>query len=405
MVELPASKSYDVLAAVALSLCVQTFISLLAGCVPVLAPEIAKAHGWNVNVITFYPVILYLAAFLISFYVPHLLGWFGGMGLSVLCLLISAVGLLGFLAPNLAVAAAGAVIFGFTNGAMNPASSQVLGPRTSPSNAGLIMSIKQTGVPLGAMLAGLLAPFLVLYWGWQSAVIELAAGGAVFACLVLPTVRWMNGPANAAPARQHRLLEPLKRLRKIPGMMSLLVAGMAFAAMQLCLRSFFTVYLVSKLGFSLTAAGFAFGASQAAGIVGQIAWATISDRLVTAHAVMAILGIIMAAASILTAIFTPDWPLTAVTAVAALYGLTAAGFIPVVLGEVARRADPGDVGALTSGAQLFLISGVIIGPFAFGGVASAISYSTAFIAMAAWVAVVSLVLAMSGFARRVMIRR
>jgi hypothetical protein len=81
--------------------------------------------------------------------------------------------------------------------------------------------------------------------------------------------------------------------------------------------------------------------------------------------------------------------------------LTAAGFIPVVLGEVARRANPGEVGALTSGTQLFLISGVIVGPFAFGGVASAISYPTAFMAMAAWVAVVSFVLATSGFARRV----
>jgi MFS family permease len=232
-------------------------------------------------------------------------------------------------------------------------------------------------------------------------VAQLAVGGAVSACALLPSVRWMNGPASPAPARQYRLFEPLKRLAAIPGMVSLLVAGMAFAAMQLCLRSFFTVYLVSKLGFSLTAAGFAFGVSQAAGIVGQIAWATLSDRVVTAHAVMAILGTIMGAASVLTAIFTPDWPLTAVIAVSALYGLTAAGFIPVVLGEVARRANPGEVGALTSGAQLFLISGVIVGPFAFGGVASAISYPTAFMAMAAWVAVVSFVLATSGVARRV----
>ncbi len=66
-------------------------------------------------------------------------------------------------------------------------------------------------------------------------------------------------------------------------MLNLLLAAMFFTGMQHCLRSFFTVYLVETLGLSLSVAGAAFAASQAAGIAGQIGWAMISDR-VLAHA-------------------------------------------------------------------------------------------------------------------------
>ena len=52
---------------------------------------------------------------------------------------------------------------------MNPASSQVLGPRTTAQTAGLVMSIKQTGVPLGGVMAGALVPMLALHSGWRAA--------------------------------------------------------------------------------------------------------------------------------------------------------------------------------------------------------------------------------------------
>lgn len=377
-------KAYDIPAAVAITLSAQTSISLLAACVPILAPVIAKSRGWDVNVITFYPMILYLSAFAISFEVPRLLTQFGGMGLNVICIFLSAAALLCFAVPSLGLAAAAVVAFGIANGAMNPASSQVLGPRTTLQNAALIMSIKQTGVPLGATIAGVLIPFLVLKVGWQEAVFQIAAVGMVLAVLLVRTVKWLNGDQGGGKPRHYRPLDPLKRLIKMPGMLAFLLAGTTFAAMQLCLRSFFTVYLVNDLGLSLAAAGLALSVSQAAGIVGQLFWATLSDRVFSAHAVMAILGVVMGVAATLTATFSPAWPLVALLGVAAIYGFSAAGFIPVVLGEIARGAPPGEAGALTSSAQLFLIAGVVIGPFIFGSVASMTSYRIAFLMAAIW---------------------
>jgi hypothetical protein len=50
---------------------------------------------------------------------------------------------------------------------------------------------------------------------------------------------------------------------------------------------------------------------------------------------------------------------------------------------VARRSPPGQVGALTSGAQLFPLGGSIIGPLAFGGMAAVAGMPAAFVLAAA----------------------
>ena len=383
---------FDVPAAVVISLVVQTMISLFAAGIPVLAPEIAADRGWNVNVIGFYPTVVFVVAFMISFQVPNLLARIGGMGLSLACVGVSAIGVLILLSPYAVAAALAAVAIGCAAGAMNPASSQVLGPRTTPRTAGLVMSIKQTGVPLGGAVAGLLVPVLVLHSGWRMAAVELAVLGATMILVLLPTVRWLNGGTTARPA-VYRPLDPLKRLFAMPGMPTLLLASVTFNGMQWCLRSFFTVFLVHHKILDLAGAGIAFSVSQIAGMVGQVGWAAMSDR-VSVRWVMAIVGILMTAASFLTATITPQWSFAAVILVAAMLGVTAAGYLPVLLGEVARRSPPGQVGALTSGAQLFPMSGAIVGPLAFGAIASGLDMSAAFMMAAASTLLGTIVLAL-----------
>jgi len=65
-----------------------------------------------------------------------------------------------------------------------------------------------------------------------------------------------------------------------------------------------------------------------------------------------------------------------------LLGITAAGFIPVVLGEVARRSPPAQIGALTAGANVFLIASMLVAPLIFGAIASTLSYGAAFVVLA-----------------------
>jgi MFS family permease len=387
-----ARQHWSIASAVAITLIIQTTISLLRASIPVLAPNIAADRDLSTAIIMFYSPISCVAAFTISFLVPALLNRIGGMGLCLVCVALSALGLLCLLPPSTAVLAAAPVVIGLAGGAMNPASSQILGPRTTARTAGLIMSLKQTGVPFGGVLAGVVLPFLVLRWTWDNAVIGLVLASAGLILLCLPTVRWLNGPTSSAPPARHRLLEPLKQLLAIPGMLSILVAALVFTGMQHCLRSFFTVYLV-ELGFPLTVAGAAFAASQAAGMVGQIGWAVICDRALGTHTVMWIIGVVMTVAAGLTAMMTPHWPIAALAVVGILYGVSAAGFIPVVLAEVARRSPVGQIGALTSGANLFIISGTLVGPLAFGAVGVLLGYAAAFAVLGACALVVSIIVA------------
>jgi MFS family permease len=378
-----ARTAFDVVPAVLISLIVQTAISLFAAAIPVLAPAIAAARGWNASAIALYPTIVYITAIVLSFRIPALLWRMGGMGLSLACVAISAAALLMLLPSSVAAAALAAAAIGCATSAMNPASAQVLGPRTTARSAGLVMSIKQTGVPLGGALAGALAPILVQRFGWRVTALDLAVAGAALVIVLLPTVRWLNGRAAATRPAAFRPLDPIKHLLGMPGLPALLLASVTFNGMQLCLRSFFTVYLVSNQRLSLIAAGVAFSVSQAAGMVGQVVWAATSDRLLSAHAVMAIIGLLMTAAAACTAAMTPHWPLSAIVLVAAIYGLSAAGYLPVLLGEVARRSPPGQTGALTSGAQLFPLGGSIVGPLVFGTAAAVTGMPAAFVLAAA----------------------
>jgi MFS family permease len=378
-----AGTNCDVLAAVFISLLVQMTVSLFAASVPVLASAVAIERGWNPAVIAFYPIVVYFTALPISFHIPELLFRMGGMGLSLASVLIGSAGLLLLLPPYAAAAVSASVAIGCSTAAMNPASSQMLGPRTTSQTAGLVMSIKQTGVPLGGVMAGTFGPILASHFGWRTAAVALAATGTALAIVLLPSVNWLNGPARAAKPAAFRPLDPLRHLLAMPDMPTLLFASLTFNGMQLCLRSFFVVYLVANQRLGLVTAGLAFSVSQAAGMIGQVGWAALSDRVLSVHAVMAIVGALMSAAALCTAAITPHWPFGTIVVVAAVYGVSAAGYLPVLLGEIAKRSPPGQVGTLTSGAQLFPLGGSILGPLAFGGVAAAVGMPAAFIVAAA----------------------
>jgi MFS family permease len=374
-----AGPHFDVLAAVFISLLVQMTISLFAASVPVLAPAVAAERGWNPTVVAFYPVVVYVTAFLISFEVPRLLFRMGGMGLSLASVTLSGAALLFLLPPYAAAAALAAVAIGCGTAAMNPASSQILGPRTTAKTAALVMSIKQTGVPLGGVAAGALIPILAAHSGWRMAAVALVAIGSALVVVLLPSVRWLNGAAAIAKPPGFRPLDPVRHLLALPGIPTLLFASLTFNGMQLCLRTFFVVYLVTNQRLNFVTAGIAFSISQAAGMIGQVGWAALADRFLSIYAVMAIIGTLMSAAALCTASMTPHWPLSAIFVVAAVYGVSAAGYLPVLLGEIAKRSPPGQVGALTSGAQLFPLSGSIVGPLAFGGMATFVGMPAAFV--------------------------
>ena len=372
-------------------------VSLLVAAVPVIAPEIAKARGLNVQLIAFYFPIAYTVAFFSNFAVPKLLPRFGGAGLSLLCIGVGAGGLLLMLPTAAVLIVAVPLILGFGLGVVTPATSQVVGPLATPRTAGLFMSIRQSAVPAGSMLAGIIMPILAIDFGWQ-APLMLGLVTAALAMMLLPTLRWLNDGSSTPPPAQ-RPWEPVERLFAMSGMRQILFAVVAYMMLVICLRSFFTVYLVKDLGFGLATAGLTFSAAQLAGIPGQIGCAIASDRWLSPRTVLTISGAVMTAAAVLAANFTPNWPIFGIVAVAVVLGFFSIGCVPVMLGEITRRSPPGQVGSLVSGGNLFIMAGCALGPLFFGAVSTVFGYAGGLIALAIGTTVATIVVAPLPFRR------
>lgn len=366
------------------TLVIQVMSSLIALSVPVLAPAIAQDRGLDPTLVGFYPGLMYSAALASCLFVQPLLGRFGPLRLSLMCIAASALGLAVLLAPAVALLAPGALVIGTGYGPVVPASSQILVGRTPPSIANLVFSLKQTGAPLGGLLAGTLLPMLVGIASWQTAaltVIAVSIGIAAALALFIPALDGTEASAGATPG----LLGPIRGLFAVRALRSLVLATLTFSAMQLCLGAFLTVYFVERVGLTLVDAGLLFGASQAGSIVGRIAWGALADRFLPAPKTLLVLGLGMSIAAVSVGTVTLHWPFWSMALLCTLWGATAMAWNGVLLSEVARQSPPGQAGSFTSAAMMFNFAGVLIGPLLFSTVLRITGqFFAAFVAIAAF---------------------
>src|SRR5262249_3434652 len=145
----------------------------------------------------------------------------------------------------------------------------------------LVFSIKQTGVPLGYVLAGSLLPGLTVLVGWQ-----LATLAGAFVCVALalavqplrPQTDRERDPSRVLFSVGH-LVRPLRLIFATPAFRRLAFASFVFAGMQSSLSTFLVTYLNHDLGMTLVASGVVLSASQLGATAGRILWGIVADRL------------------------------------------------------------------------------------------------------------------------------
>src|SRR3546814_17046802 len=79
-----------------------------------------------------------------------------------LMLILGAASMALFLHSSVSIALLACFLMGLSNGTANPAGSEVLQRYSPPGKRNLIFSIKQAGVPLGGVIAGLAIPAMVI---------------------------------------------------------------------------------------------------------------------------------------------------------------------------------------------------------------------------------------------------
>lgn len=159
---------------------VQALVSMAALTPPVFATVATEDVGLPESFIGYYTSLVYFGAMLTTLVSGGAISRFGAMRVSQGCLLLCFAGLAAVAAmqPGLLVlmGVIGALVLGLGYGPVTPASSHILARTTRPERRGVVFSIKQTGVPIGGMLAGALVPTLVDTMGWRGAAVIVGTG-------------------------------------------------------------------------------------------------------------------------------------------------------------------------------------------------------------------------------------
>ncbi len=388
----------------AVTLTMQAMVSMALLALPVIAPVVALALGVPTTYTGLYVAVVYIGAVAGSLAGGAAVARFGAIRVSQVGLVLCASGLALSAVPWVPAVAIGAVLMGLGYGPITPASSHLLALTTPAHRMSLVFSIKQTGVPLGGVLAGAIIPPLALFAGWQGALLVASAANLLCAFAAQPLRNGLDADRNGhSPLKLSNLTGPISLVLSQPTLKLLAGCSLLFSTAQLSLSSYLVVYLHETLGWGLVAAGLALSLSQVGGVVGRILWGWVSDRWLGASRMLALLAGLMAVSTVATALLQSAMPAVLVLAVVIVFGASATGWNGVFLAEVARQAPAGQASVATGGTLAVTFFGVVLGPPLFGAISSVFdSYRAGYAILALPIALcgVALFRAGRGAARR-----
>ena len=374
----------------AVAIASQSVVAFLSRVVPTLAPvlivEAAVAPSF----------IGYLAAFgtagSILFYLAGmpLVRRLGPVRIMQFGMLLAAAGTALLAAPVGLVLALGSILIGIGYAPSTPAGSDVLQRFAPKRHRVLLFSIKQAGVPLGGVLAGVMLPPLTLI-DWRLAILA----SVLIPLLVTLAIQPLRARVDRDRAREQdlsvaaflapdNLALPVKALRLSPRIPPIVLAAFCLAAAQGASFAFLVTFFVASIGLDLTAAGLMFSIVQVTGIFGRIVLGGLADRLGSAVGTLCVTAVSSAATTAILALAAPDWSFWALVALAGVSGVTISSWNGLMLAEIAAAVPPAVVAEATSGTTLLVFLGYVAGPVMFSLILSASdSYAYAFLALSA----------------------
>jgi MFS transporter, ACS family, hexuronate transporter len=230
---------------------------------------------------------------------------------------------------------------------------------------GLALSIRQCGIPAGALVAAALLPWIAHSWSWRWG---LVAAGAITIATVLPLasspvegsyeLEAHEAGGSESPARDRNI-----RLLTLWG--CLVVTG------QYTILAFLALDLHRSAGLSLASASLLVSLANAVGILGRVGWGALSDRVIARGRKPLLL--VLNATGLLAALALLATPRSAPVGVfavlAAFAGFALIGYQGLWITLVAEMAGPRRVGAATGFAVTFVQTAIALTPPLYGLVA------------------------------------
>ncbi len=350
-----------------LTLVIQAMVAMALLSLPVVAPVVAQTLQVSPALVGLYVSLTYAGAMVATLMGGATVALMGAIRVSQWGLVLCALGLLLCAVPWLPSMVLGAVLIGLGYGPITPASSHLLARTTPAHQMSLVFSIKQTGVPLGSMLAGAVVPPLALLGNWHLSLVAVAV--VCLLCAGVSQSLRAELDSDRQPDTRIRwgsLIEPIRLVLAHRVLLTMASCSFMFSMVQLSLTTYLVTFLHDDLSYGLVAAGLALSVTQLGGIGGRVVWGYVADRWLGARRMLLLLASMMALGALASAFLATDTPQAVVLAILVGFGASAIGWNGVYLAEVARRAPPGMASMATGGTLAFTFLGVVVGPPIFG---------------------------------------
>jgi MFS family permease len=354
----------------------QTLATMAAFSVPAVAPEVAHDLGVPGALVGFFVAAVYGVGIISSLLSPGFVLRYGPVRVIQVILVSVVAMLLAASGGTLMLVVLGAVLLGLAYGATAPASTHLLVPHTPRHVFNLVMSIRQVGVPLGGVCAGLIVPPLALAIGWRGALLaEIPASLLLLVVLQAWRAEW-----DAERDPTHRLFgASLRQSFRLwldnAAIRRLSVASFVYTGVQLAFIAFMTVHLTQDANFDLVHAGWTLAAYQVAGGASRPLLGWVADKFISPWRLLALLGAGMCVAALAAGQFSAAWAPWQVVAICLLAGTSASGFTGLAYAEYARLGGSRGTEATGLGSAV-MFAGVLIIPPAFGLAATALGSFT-----------------------------
>ena len=214
-----------------------------------------------------------------------------------------------------------AFALGLGTGIQNPAGSAAVMRWFPPRRRGFAMGVRQTGVPVGGVLAATIWPWAAIMWGWRASyalagVMALLGTALIGLCYFDPT---RGDGLGLAPVRALRDLMADRRL----WLLAVTYNGQIVA--QYASNVYFVLFLHEALGLSLIPASGLLALINVVAIGARIGWGLVSDAYFEGarRPVLLIIILLTLASMLLAAALPPGAPRPLAIVLAILLGVAA----------------------------------------------------------------------------------
>jgi predicted MFS family arabinose efflux permease len=256
------------------------------------------------------------------------------------------------------------LILGLGNGVQNPAGSAAIMRWFPPRQRGVAMGIRQTGVPLGGMLAASLAPALALAYGWRTAyvcggLVALLGATLIFIAYYDPP---RTQPTGAASVRSFRDLLSDTQI----WWLALIFNCQLFT--QSAVMAYFVLFLHEALETSVVAAAAFLAVANGVAMVARIAWGFLSDRYFQGkrRPVLLIIVLLTIGSTLAAAALPRHTPWFLIVGLAALLGVSAFSWTGVLGTLVIEKVGRESAGSAVSLVQVLATPASLCSPPLFG---------------------------------------